>query len=106
MTPATPATTSSTEQWGLTPLTVADAHRLSVLIDEAQAGLEHCLSEARNVLQQRCLTDLWDDEAAAFLPSFQPLAERYHQLQRSLQVLNGGETGWTHDLSTFVEAQR
>jgi len=76
------------------------------VMEEAQAGLEHAITEVRTLLQQRDLLALWDDEKASFKPEMLPLADRYHSLQNALLELSGEDFGWSHDLSTWVEAQR
>lgn len=98
--------TTTPSRLGLPAFTVADAHLLWKRIDEAQAGLESAIAEVRTVLQQRDLLALWDDEAGSFIPEFLPLATRYHELQRALLELTGERSGRSHDLSTWVEAQR
>jgi len=97
---------TTTTKLGLPQLSVSDAHHIGVVIAEAQASLEHAINEVRTLLQQRDLVALWDEEQGSFRPEFEPLAQRYHDLQRSLLELSGESFGWQHDLSTYVEAQR
>ena len=98
--------TTTPSRLGLPQLSVSDAHHLGLLVEEAQAGLEHAITEMRTLLQQRDLVALWNEEQAGFKPEFLPLADRYHALQRALLELSGGDFSWEHDLSTWVEAQR
>ena len=98
--------TTTPSRLGLPQLSVSDAHHIGELMEEAQAGLEHAITEMRTLLQQRDLVALWHEEQAGFKPEFLPLAERYHALQRALRELSGGDFSWEHDLSIYVEAQR
>jgi hypothetical protein len=98
--------TTTPSRLGLPQLSVSDAHHIGELIEEAQAGLEHAITEVRTLFQQRDLVALWDDEQGAFRPEFTHLAERYHALQRSLREISESGCSWQHDLSVFVDAQR
>jgi len=97
---------TTTPRLDLPPVSIADAHLIWKRVDEAQAGLESAVAEIRTLLQQRNLLSVWDDEAGSFIREFQPIAARYHELQRSLLELTGGPFDWTHDLTTLVDAQR
>lgn len=97
---------TTTPRLDLPPVSIADAPLIWKRVDEAQAGLESAVAEIRTLLQQRNLLSVWDDEAASFIHPFQPIAARYHEMQRSLIALTGEQLGWQHDLTTLVDAQR
>lgn len=79
---------------------------IDLLLGAAQTTLRQTLAKARTLLQSRDLIAQWDDEAAAFVPEFLPIADKYLRLQRALLELDDEEFRWTHDLCTWVEAQR
>ena len=53
--------TTTPSRLGLPQLSVSDAHHIGELMEEAQAGLEHAITEVRTLLQQRDLVALWHD---------------------------------------------
>ena len=101
-----PSTTPAPSRLGFPALSVSEAHRLNELIEEAAAGLDHALTEFRTLMLQRDLVALWNDEQGAFRPEFEPLATRYHDLQRAIRAISRHQVCEAVDLSTYVEAQR
>jgi len=91
---------------GLPPVSLNDIHEIKAQVEGARAGLEHVLAQVRTLLQGRDLVGVWDDEAGSFIEEFMPVADRYHALERALCELSGEQFSWTHDLSTWVEAQK
>lgn len=98
--------TTTPTRLALPPVSLHDAFTIGCLADEAQAALEHTLSQMRTLLQQRDLVAQWCDEDGCFRSEFLPVAAQYHRLQRALLELTGEQFDWTHDLATWVEAQR
>ena len=98
--------TTTPTRLGLPPVTLRDSIEIDQQVDQAAAALRQSIARIRTLLQQRDLVSQWDDDAAAFVPEFLPIAAKFHALQRASLELEGGEFSWMHDLSTWVEAQR
>jgi len=91
---------------GLPPITVADAHHIDQLVNEAEAACEQAAAQIRTLLQQRDLLRVWNDDDAAFRPEFEATALTYHRLMRALLTLKEEQFSWEHRLRWMVEAQR
>lgn len=91
---------------GFTPVTVGDAAQIHDLVREAEACLEQAAAQIRTLLQQRDLVSEWDDEAAAYRKTFEPVVADYHRLMRGLLTMQERPFGWEHALRWMVEAQR